>query len=77
VTSSSNSDPDTIPVSVLDDYAVALRDRGLSAATVRRRMAAVRAFFKHRAREGGRADAGRTVPLPRARAEPARSAHQG
>ena len=60
-----HSDPDTIPVSVLDDYAVALRDRGLSAATVRRRMAAVRAFFKHRAREGGRADAGRTVPLPR------------
>ena len=49
-----HSDPDTIPVSVLDDYAVALRDRGLSAATVRRRMAAVRAFFKHRAREGGR-----------------------
>ena len=40
-------------MSVLDDYAVALRDRGLSAATVRRRMAAVRAFFKHRAREGG------------------------
>ena len=34
-----HSDPDTIPVSVLDDYAVALRDRGLSAATVRRRMA--------------------------------------
>ena len=60
-----HSDPDTIPVSVLDDYTVALRDRGLSAATVRRRMAAVRAFFKHRAREGGRADAGRTVPLPR------------
>ena len=60
-----HSDPDTIPVSVLDDYTLALRDRGLSAATVRRRMAAVRAFFKHRAREGGRADAGRTVPLPR------------
>jgi integrase/recombinase XerD len=60
-----HADPDTIPVSILDDYAVALRDRGLSAATVRRRMAAVRAFFKHRAREGGRADAGRTVALPR------------
>ena len=60
-----HSDPDTIPVGVLDDYTVALRDRGLSAATVRRRMAAVRAFFKHRAREGGREDAGRTVPLPR------------
>ena len=60
-----HQDPDGIEVSVLDDYAVALRDRGLSPATVRRRLAAVRAFLKHRAREGGRADAGRTVPLPR------------
>ncbi|HEU0193225.1 MAG TPA: site-specific tyrosine recombinase/integron integrase [Gaiellales bacterium] len=60
-----HEDPDTIPVSVLDDYAVALRDRGLSPATVRRRLAAVRAFLKHRAREGGRGDAGRTVALPR------------
>jgi len=58
-----HSDPDTIPVGVLDDYTVALRDRGLSAATVRRRMAAVRAFFKHRAREGGRADAGADARL--------------
>lgn len=60
-----HADPDTLPVSVLDDYAVALADRGLSPATVRRRLAAVRAFLKHRAREGARADAGRTVPLPR------------
>ena len=60
-----HQDPDLIEVSVLDDYALALRDRGLSPATVRRRLAAVRAFLKHRAREGGRADAGRTVPLPR------------
>jgi integrase/recombinase XerD len=60
-----HQDPDGIDVSVLDDYAVALQDRGLSPATVRRRLAAVRAFLKHRAREGGRADAGRTVPLPR------------
>ena len=60
-----HEDPDTIAVSVLDEYAVALRDRGLSPATVRRRLAAVRAFLKHRAREGGRGDAGRTVPLPR------------
>jgi integrase/recombinase XerD len=60
-----HEDPDTIAVSVLDDYAVALRDRGLSPATVRRRLAAVRAFLKHRAREGGRGDAGRTVALPR------------
>ena len=60
-----HQDPDGIEVSVLDDYAVALRDRGLSPATVRRRLAAVRAFLKHRAREGGRADAGRSVPLPR------------
>jgi site-specific recombinase XerD len=37
-------DPDDIQVTVLDDYAVALRDRGLSPATVRRRLAAVRAF---------------------------------
>jgi integrase/recombinase XerD len=58
-------DPDKIPVDLLDDYAVALRDRGFSSATVRRRLAAVRAFLKHRAREGGRADAGRSVPLPR------------
>src|SRR6478736_3965273 len=47
-------DPDEIEVSVLDDYAVALQDRGLSPATVRRRLAAVRAFLKHRAREGRR-----------------------
>jgi len=60
-----HQDPDLIEVSVLDDYTLALRDRGLSPATVRRRLAAVRAFLKHRAREGGRADAGRTVPLPR------------
>jgi integrase/recombinase XerD len=60
-----HQDPDSIEVSVLDEYAVALRDRGLSPATVRRRLAAVRAFLKHRAREGGRADAGRGVPLPR------------
>ena len=58
-------DPDEIDVSVLDDYAVALQDRGLSPATVRRRLAAVRAFLKYRAREGGRADAGRSVALPR------------
>jgi integrase/recombinase XerD len=60
-----HADPDTVDVSVLDEYAVALRDRGLSPATVRRRLAAVRAFLKHRAREGGRPDAGRGVPLPR------------
>ena len=58
-------DPDQIEVGVLDDYAVALQDRGLSPATVRRRLAAVRAFLKYRAREGGRPDAGRSVPLPR------------
>jgi integrase len=58
-------DPDQIEVSVLDDYALALQDRGLSPATVRRRLAAVRAFLKYRAREGGRPDAGRSVPLPR------------
>jgi len=58
-------DQDQIEVGVLDDYAVALQDRGLSPATVRRRLAAVRAFLKYRAREGGRPDAGRTVPLPR------------
>ena len=60
-----HADPDTIDVSVLDDYAVALQDRGLSPATVRRRLSAVRAFLKHRAREGGRPDAGRSVALPR------------
>src|SRR3954463_13629610 len=58
-------DPDQIEVGVLDDYALALQDRGLSPATVRRRLAAVRAFLKYRAREGGRPDAGRSVPLPR------------
>ena len=60
-----HADPDKLQVSVLDDYAVALSDRGLSPATVRRRLAAVRAFLKHRAREGARADAGRSVTLPR------------
>src|SRR3954447_4014248 len=58
-------DPDTLPVEMLDDYAIALRDRGFSSATVRRRLAAVRAFLKHRAREGGRADGARSVALPR------------
>jgi len=61
-----HEDPDTIAVSVLDDYGVALRDRGLSPATVRRRLAAVRAFLKHRAREGARGAApGRGIALPR------------
>ena len=61
-----HEDPDTIAVSVLDDYGLALRDRGLSPATVRRRLAAVRAFLKHRAREGARnAAPGRGMPLPR------------
>ena len=34
-------DPDLIPVELLDDYALALRERGFSPATVRRRLAAV------------------------------------
>src|SRR5258706_3945038 len=54
-------DPDLIEVSVLDDYAGALQDRGLSPATLRRRLAAVLALLKHRAREDGRVDAGRSV----------------
>jgi integrase/recombinase XerD len=60
-----HADPDGIEISVLDEYALALKDRGLSPATVRRRLAAVRAFLKHRAREGGRAAGGRSVQLPR------------
>src|SRR3954466_4033937 len=52
-------DPDSVDVSVLDEYAAALRARGLSPATVRRRLAAVRAFLNYRAREGGRPDAAR------------------
>src|SRR5436305_6452188 len=57
-------DPEEIEVSELDDYAVALQDRGLSPAALRRRLAAVRAFLKHRARARSRPDAGRSVALP-------------
>ena len=40
-----HEDPDTIAVGVLDEYAVALRDRGLSPATVKRRWALARAWL--------------------------------
>src|SRR4051794_41229035 len=59
-----HADPDTVDVSVLDEYAVALRDRGLSPATVRRRLAAGRAFLEHPAPGGGRPGPRRGGPPP-------------
>lgn len=50
----------------LEPYALGLRERGLSPATVRRRLAAARSFLRHRTREGAREAGVRDVPLPRA-----------
>ena len=50
----------------LEPYALGLRERGLSPATVRRRLAAARSFLRHRTREGAREAGVRDVPLPKA-----------
>ena len=60
-------DPDTVTGDELVPYANALTDRGLAPATVRRRLAAARAFLRHRAGEGARTIGVRDVPLPRER----------
>jgi len=59
-------DADTVTGDELVPYANALRDEGLAPATIRRRLAAARAFLRHRAGEGARAIGVRDVPLPRA-----------
>ena len=50
----------------LEPFALALRERGLAPATVRRRLAAARSLLRHRAREGARSAGVRDVPLPKA-----------
>ncbi len=57
-------DPDTVAGEALAPFAGALIERGLSHATVRRRMAAARAFLRHRAAIGARTAGVRDVPLP-------------
>ncbi len=57
-------DPDRLSGEDLVPYAEALRDDGLAPATVRRRLAAARAFLRHRVRTGDRAAGVRDVPLP-------------
>jgi integrase/recombinase XerD len=66
-------DLDAIGGSELEPFAIALRDRGLAPATVRRRMAAARSLLRHRTREGAREAGVRDVPLPRAPQAPPRA----
>ncbi len=54
----------------LEPFALALRERGLAPATVRRRLAAARSLMRHRVREGARSVGVRDVPLPKARQAP-------
>ncbi len=54
----------------LEPFAMALRERGLAPATVRRRLAAARSLMRHRVREGARSVGVRDVPLPKARQAP-------
>ncbi len=54
----------------LEPFALALRERGLAPATVRRRLAAARSLLRHRVREGARSVGVRDVPLPKARQAP-------
>ncbi len=58
-------DPDRLTGEDLVPYAEALRAEGLAPATVRRRLAAARAFLRHRVRTGERSTGVRDVPLPR------------
>ncbi len=60
-------DPDTLTGDDLVPYANGLAERGLAPASVRRRLAAVRSFLRHRAAEGARSAGVRDVPLPRER----------
>ena len=59
-------DIDLVTGADLEPFTLALRERGLAAATVRRRMAAARSLLRHRTREGARTVGVRDVPLPRA-----------
>lgn len=61
-------DPDLLDGEDLVPYAEQLRAEGLAPATVRRRLAAARAFLRHRVRVGERAAGVRDVPLPRPQA---------
>lgn len=58
-------DPDTLRGEDLVPYANDLVARGFAPATVRRRLAAARAFLRHRGRSGARSAGVRDVPLPR------------
>jgi integrase/recombinase XerD len=58
-------DPDALGGDELVPYANGLRAAGLAPATVRRRLAAARAFLRHRVRVGARTAGVRDVPLPR------------
>src|SRR3954452_21008422 len=70
---STGLDADTVTGDELVPYANALTEQGLAPATVRRRLAAARAFLRHRAGEGARTIGVRDVPLPRARRQVARA----
>jgi integrase/recombinase XerD len=59
-------DLDRVTGEDLEPFALALQQRGLSPATVRRRLAAARSLLRHRAREGARDGGVRDVPLPKA-----------
>jgi integrase/recombinase XerD len=59
-------DLDAVTGPDLEPFALELRERGLSPATVRRRLAAARSLLRHRTREGARTAGVRDVPLPRA-----------
>ncbi len=58
-------DPDLLAGDDLVPFANELREQGLAVATVRRRMAASRAFLRHRSAIGAREGGVRDVPLPR------------
>jgi integrase/recombinase XerD len=59
-------DLDAVTGQGLEPFALELRARGLSPATVRRRLAAARSLLRHRTREGARTAGVRDVPLPKA-----------
>ena len=61
-----NLDLDAVTGVDLEPYSLALQERGLAPATVRRRLAAARSLLRHRTREGARTAGVRDVPLPRA-----------
>ncbi|MEI6688080.1 MAG: tyrosine recombinase [Thermoleophilia bacterium] len=59
-------DLDAVTGQDLEPFSLELRERGLSPATVRRRLAAARSLLRHRTREGARTAGVRDVPLPKA-----------